>query len=70
MTIAREVEERTLFAPARRDRWLQIFHDTVNGGWIGPNATVANKRATGMAWAMAQRSFGQGAGARRPAGRG
>lgn len=42
------------------DRWLQVFHDTVAGGWVGPKATMANKRATGMAWAMAQRFLGHG----------
>lgn len=42
------------------ERWLQIFHDTVNGGWSGLHATTANKRATGMAWAMAQRFLGHG----------
>ena len=49
------------FTPALFDRWLQVFHDTIDGGWTGPNATRAKKRATGMAWAMAQRFLGKGA---------
>jgi hemoglobin len=49
------------FTPELFDRWLQIFHDTVDGGWVGPKATMAKKRATGMAWAMAQRFLGKGA---------
>jgi hemoglobin len=48
------------FTPELFDRWLQIFHDTVDGGWAGPKATMAKKRATGMAWAMAQRFLGKG----------
>lgn len=42
------------------DRWLDIFHETVDTGWSGPNATRAKKRGTGMAWAMAQRLLGHG----------
>jgi truncated hemoglobin YjbI len=49
------------FTPEEFDRWLQIFQDTVDGGWAGPKATRAKKRATGMAWAMAQRFLGKGA---------
>lgn len=48
------------FTPELFDRWLQIFEDTVEGGWTGPNATRVVKRATGMAWAMAQRFLGKG----------
>jgi hypothetical protein len=49
------------------DRWLQIFYDTVDGGWSGPDATTVKKRAAGMAWVMASRFLGKGA--RRPAER-
>jgi hemoglobin len=48
------------FTPELFDRWLEIFHDTVAGGWTGPLADTAKKRATGMAWAMAQRLLGKG----------
>ena len=51
----RKLHERVAFTPELFDRWLEIFHDAVNGGWSGPSADRANKRATGMAWAMAQR---------------
>jgi hemoglobin len=57
----RRLHDTTPFTPELFDRWLQIFHDTVEGGWSGPKATMANKRATGMAWAMAQRFLGHGA---------
>jgi tellurite resistance-related uncharacterized protein/truncated hemoglobin YjbI len=56
----RHLHDRAAFTPELFDRWLQIFHDTVDGGWTGPYATTANKRATGMAWAMAQRFLGKG----------
>ncbi len=55
-----QIHESSAFTPEVFDRWLQVFHDTVNGGWSGPNADIANKRATGMAWAMAQRFLGHG----------
>lgn len=49
------------FQPEAFDRWLEIFRDTVHGGWSGANATKADKRATGMIWAMAIRFLGKGA---------
>lgn len=57
----RPIHDRAPFTPELFDRWLQIFHDTVDGGWSGPNAEIAKKRGTGMAWAMAQRLLGKGA---------
>lgn len=56
----RHLHDRAAFTPELFDRWLQVFHDTVDGGWAGPTATTANQRATGMAWAMAQRFLGRG----------
>lgn len=57
----RPLHEREPFTPELFDRWLQIFEDTIEGGWSGPISTRAVKRATGMAWAMAQRFLGHGA---------
>jgi hemoglobin len=57
----RHLHEHTAFSPTLFDRWLQIFVDTVDGGWTGPNATWAKHRATGMARAMALRFLGRGA---------
>lgn len=56
----RHLHQEDPFTPDLFDRWLQIFHDTVDGGWTGASATRAKKRATGMAWAMAQRYLGHG----------
>ena len=40
----RHLHDRAPFTPDLFDRWLRIFHDTVNGGWTGPKATTATKR--------------------------
>ncbi len=57
----RPLHETDPFTPEIFDRWLQIFHNTIDDGWTGPNADQAKKRSTGMAWAMAQRFLGPGA---------
>lgn len=57
----RQLHDHQAFTPDLFDRWLQIFVDSVDGGWTGPNATWATKRATGMARAMALRFLGSGA---------
>jgi hemoglobin len=57
----RHLHDRQAFTPELFDRWLQIFLDTVDGGWSGPNASLAKKRATGMGRAMALRYLGTGA---------
>lgn len=58
----RPLHERDPFTPALFERWLQIFDDTVDGGWSGELATSAKKRARGVAWAMAHRFLGHGVG--------
>jgi tellurite resistance-related uncharacterized protein/truncated hemoglobin YjbI len=55
----RHLHENQAFTPELFDRWLQIFLDAVDGGWSGPNASLAKKRATGMARAMAMRYLGK-----------
>lgn len=57
----RHLHVHRAFNPELFDRWLEIFLDTVDGGWSGPNASLAKKRATGMARAMALRYLGKGA---------
>ena len=36
-----EVSARSPFTAAHFERWLQLFHETVELGWAGPNATRA-----------------------------
>lgn len=57
----RPLHQRDPFTPELFENWLQIFDDTVDGGWSGPHATTAKARARGMAWAMAHRFLGAGA---------
>jgi hemoglobin len=45
----RPLHERDPFTPELFERWLQIFDDTVDGGWAGVLATIAKKRARGIA---------------------
>ena len=56
----RPLNDTEPFTPELFDRWLEIFYDTIDGGWTGPYAHRAKARATGMAWAMAQRFLGKG----------
>jgi hemoglobin len=56
----RHLHDKAAFTPQLFDRWLDVFHDTVDGGWTGPLATAAQKRSVGTAWAMAHRFLGAG----------
>ena len=35
------IHQRAPFTPEHFERWLQLFHETVELGWVGPNATRA-----------------------------
>ena len=56
----RGLHQHAPFGPDHFDRWLEVFHGTVDSGWVGPNSDRAKKRATGMARAMAHRFLGKG----------
>ncbi len=56
----RRLHDHSPFTGELLDRWLQIFDDTVDGGWTGPLSISAKRRARGMAWAMAHRFLGPG----------
>ena len=43
------IHEREPFTPEHFERWLQLFHDTVELGWVGPNATRALELAHNVA---------------------
>jgi hemoglobin len=40
------------FTDAHYDRWLDLFHDTVDAGWSGPVAELAKRRADKIARAL------------------
>ena len=54
--VHRPLHDTDALTPEFFDRWLEIFHDIIDDGWTGPHAVRAKKRATGMAWAMANDS--------------
>ncbi len=54
----RWLHDTTPFDEALFERWLEIFDETLDGGWRGIHADRARKRARGIAWAMAQRLTG------------
>jgi hemoglobin len=54
----RWLHEQEPFDAELFERWLEIFDETLDGGWQGPLAERARHRARGMAWAMARRIAG------------
>src|SRR5690348_17451297 len=44
-----EINARSPFTAAHFERWLQLFHDTVELGWVGPNAERALELAHNVA---------------------
>lgn len=43
------VHSKRSFTPAHFERWLSLFHDTVELGWVGPRATAALELAGNVA---------------------
>ena len=58
-----EIHARSPFTIAHFERWLQLFHETVELGWIGPNATRALELAHNVARVHSQQLIGTGVGA-------
>jgi hemoglobin len=54
MDAHRRVRERSPFEPEQFDRWLELFVDTVDGGWAGPVAQLAKQRAVAVANAISR----------------
>jgi hemoglobin len=44
-----EVNARCPFTPAHFERWLQLFAETVDEGWFGPNATRVKELGANVA---------------------
>ncbi len=43
------VHQRASFTPAHFRRWLELFHETLTLGWVGPNADKAHALADNVA---------------------
>ena len=53
-----EIHARSPFTIAHFERWLQLFHETVELGWVGPNATRALDLAHNVARVHGQQLIG------------
>jgi len=53
------VHERRRFTPAHFERWLTLFHETIELGWTGPNATRAIDLADNVARVHSRQLLGQ-----------
>ncbi|MFN7148403.1 MAG: group III truncated hemoglobin [Microthrixaceae bacterium] len=58
-----EIHARSAFTVAHFDRWLQLFHETVELGWVGPNTTRALELARNVARVHSQQLIGTAVGA-------
>jgi hemoglobin len=58
-----EIHARSPFTVAHFERWLQLFHETVELGWVGPNATRALELAHNVARVHGQQLIGSAVGA-------
>jgi hemoglobin len=52
------VHARREFAPAHFERWLTLFHETLELGWTGPNARRAGELADNVARVHGQHLLG------------
>lgn len=53
------VHDGRAFTPAHFQRWLSLFHDTVELGWVGPLATRALELAHNVARVHSQQLIGE-----------
>jgi len=54
-----QVHEQRSFEAAHFERWLTLFHETLELGWIGPNATRASELADQVARVHSQQLVGR-----------
>lgn len=54
-----EVHHREAFTRAHFERWLSLFHETIELGWVGPNADRAFELARNVARVHSQQLIGQ-----------
>jgi hemoglobin len=60
------VHDRTPFAAAHYERWLELFEATIDEHFAGPNAELAKRRAAKMAAALRRLLEGQSAAGGQP----
>ena len=53
------VHAKTKFTPAHFERWLTLFHETLDLGWSGPNAQRAHELADNVASVHSHQLLGQ-----------
>lgn len=53
------VHAQRAFTPAHFERWLTLFHETLDLGWIGPNAQRAHDLADNVARVHSRQLLGQ-----------
>lgn len=53
------VHQQRAFSPAHFRRWLDLFHETVDLGWIGPSAERAHALADNVARVHSQQLIGE-----------
>ena len=56
------INDRAPFTTAHFERWLELFHDTVELGWIGPNVNRALALAHNVARVHAGQLVGRAGG--------
>ena len=54
-----EVHDKRGFTPAHFERWLSLFHETLDLGWVGPNAERAHQLADNVARVHSRQLLGQ-----------
>lgn len=54
-----QVHDRRAFTSAHFERWLSLFHETLDLGWIGPNAERAHQLADNVARVHSQQLIGR-----------
>jgi hemoglobin len=52
------VHQRRAFTPAHFERWLDLFHETLDLGWVGPNVERAHALADNVARVHSEQLIG------------
>lgn len=53
------VHDQRAFTPAHFERWLSLFHDTLELGWVGPNVDRALQLADNVARVHSEQLIGR-----------